>query len=198
MFDPFFTTKAPDKGTGLGLSTVIGIVKGHGGFLQVHSQVGQGTTFTVYLPAEQTGPGAGVVAEKKMTFSGHGETILLVDDEPALRKIGRAVLRRLNFKPLTATDGVDGLIKAAEHRTELAAIISDLNMPHMGGLEFVRARRRILPDIPVAVASGRMDDAMAEEFKTLGVTRRLDKPYTEGRLADMLQNHLAPKGTVRV
>jgi PAS domain S-box-containing protein len=194
IFDPFFTTKGPDKGTGLGLSTVMGIVKGHGGFLQVHSQPGQGSMFTAYLPvADAKGEDTGLPAEAVVEFRGQEETILLVDDEAALRKVARAVLRRLNFTPLTATDGADGLIQAAQHRTELHAIITDLHMPYMDGLEFVRALRRMLPDIPIVVASGRMEDTMIAEFKTLGVTSRLDKPFTEKQLAEALKNLLTPK-----
>jgi CheY-like chemotaxis protein len=191
IFDPFFTTKGPDKGTGLGLSTVMGIVKGHGGFLQVHSQPGQGSTFTVYLPADPAGSDADLVTIAAVEFRGQGETILLVDDELPVRDVARAVLRRLNFKPLTATDGADGLIKAAEHRTVLRAIITDLHMPRMDGLAFVRALRRMMPDIPIVVASGGMEDAVADEFKTLGVTRHLNKPFTEVQLADALKNLLA-------
>ena len=193
IFDPFFTTKSPDKGTGLGLSTVMGIVKGHGGFLQVYSQPGKGSTFAAYLPADQTGGDTEHLAKMAVEFRGQGETILFVDDEFALRDVARAVLRHLNFQPLTATDGADGLIQAAQHRAELRAIITDLHMPHMDGLAFVRALRRMLPDIPVAVATGRMEDALAGEFKTLGVTCRLDKPFTEAQLAAALKNLLAPK-----
>ncbi|HTG44732.1 MAG TPA: response regulator, partial [Verrucomicrobiae bacterium] len=193
IFDPFFTTKGPDQGTGLGLSTVMGIAKGHGGFLQVHSQLGQGSTFAAYLPAERSGGALELVTAREVGFGGNGETILLVDDEPAVREMARAVLRRLNFKPLTATDGADGVLQVAEHRTELRAIITDLHMPHMDGLGFVRALRRMLPTIPVVLASGRMDDALVEEFKALGVTYRLDKPFTEGQLVEALKSLLAPK-----
>ena len=192
IFDPFFTTKNPDKGTGLGLSTVMGIVKGHGGFVQVYSQIGQGSTFAAWLPADRMGSDTGFVAKSYDGFRGQEETILLVDDEAAIREIGRAVLRRLNFKPLTATDGADGLMQAAEHRTDLSAVIIDLHMPHMDGLGFVRALRRMLPDMPIVVASGRLDEITKEEFKCLGVTMHLAKPFTEAQLADVLKNIFAP------
>jgi PAS domain S-box-containing protein len=193
IFDPFFTTKGPDKGTGLGLSTVMGIIKGHGGFVQVYSQRGQGSTFAAYLPVEGAGSDPGQVTLAAVEFRGQGETILFVDDEAAVRQMARMVLQRMNFKPLTATDGADGVIQAAQHRTELRAVITDQHMPQMDGLMFVHALRQILPDIPVVVASGRMEDAVVEEFKTLGVTTRLDKPFTEAQLAAALKTALTAK-----
>ena len=190
IFDPFFSTKGPEKGTGLGLSTVMGIAKSHGGFVQVTSQLGQGSTFTVYLPAAPAGSDSERVTKAAAEFRGQGETILFVDDETAVREIARRVLQRLNFKVVTATDGVDGLMQLAEHRTELRVIVTDLHMPHMDGRAFVRALRRMLPDIPVVVASGRMEDAVAGEFKTLGVTQLLRKPFTENQLSEVLKNLL--------
>jgi PAS domain S-box-containing protein len=188
IFDPFFTTKGPDKGTGLGLSTVMGIVKGHGGFLQVYSQPGKGSTFIAYLPVtDAKEEDAGLLDKVAVEFRGQGETILLVDDEPGIRAVAREVLRRLNFKPLTATDGADGLIQAAQHRTKLHAIITDLHMPYMDGMEFVRALRRVLPDTPIVVASGRLEETDKKEFETLGVTLHLAKPFTEAQLAEALK-----------
>ena len=193
IFEPFFTTKGPEKGTGLGLSTVMGIVKGHGGFLQVYSSPGQGSTFTAYLPADRAGTDTELVSRAGVEFRGQGETILFVDDEAAVRDTARAVLRRLNFRCVTATDGADGLMHAAEHRTDLQAVITDLHMPHMDGLAFVRAIRRMLPAIPVVVASGRLGESETEEFKSLGVKAYLDKPFTEGQLAEMLEHIFSPK-----
>lgn len=194
IFDPFFTTKGADKGTGLGLSTVLGIVKGHGGFVQVHSQPGQGTVFTVYLPAATTDPAgalAGPEAETGDSGMGHGETVLFVDDEAPVREVGRMVLERLNYKVLVATDGADGLEQASQHRGVLRAVITDLHMPHMDGVAFVRALRSTLPNMPVMVASGRVDEAVAAELLRHGVNRRLDKPFTQDQLARELKSVLS-------
>ena len=194
IFDPFFTTKSPNEGTGLGLSTVMGIVKGHGGFLHVSSQLGQGSTFTAYLPAGgEADDDIGQPPDAAMEFQAQGESVLLVDDEASVREMAQAVLRDLKFKPLTAIDGADGLLQVARHRADLRAIITDLHMTNMDGLTFVRALRRMLPDIPVVVASGRLDDTLAKEFETLGVTCRLNKPYTQIQLSEALRSALATK-----
>jgi PAS domain S-box-containing protein len=193
IFDPFFTTKGPDKGTGLGLSTVIGIVKGHHGFMQVYSHPGQGSVFTVYLPAEGAENNAAQAPRPEAKFRGQGETILIVDDEAGVRQGAEAVLRRLNFKPVTAFDGADGLVQAAKHRADLRAIITDLHMPHMDGIHFIRVLRRMLPDIPVVVTSGLLEEGDAKEFLNLGTITYLDKPFTENQLAASLQNIFTQK-----
>jgi len=193
IFDPFFTTKEPDKGTGLGLSTVIGIVKGHGGFMQVYSHPGQGSTFTAYLPAEGAENNLALAPGSEVKFRGQGETILIVDDEAVVRSMASALLLQMNFKTVTATNGADGLLQAAKHRTDLRAIITDLHMPHMDGLNFIRVLRRMLPDIPVVVTSGLLEEDAAREFKNLGAIAHLDKPFTENQLAAVLQGIFKPK-----
>jgi two-component system, cell cycle sensor histidine kinase and response regulator CckA len=196
IFDPFFTTKSPDKGTGLGLSTVLGIIRAHGGFVQVESVPGDGATFSVYLPPA---PDAGVsesgalVEATPAAYQGQGERVLFVDDEGPVRDIATSVLKRLNFTPLLATDGADALILAAEHKADIKVVITDLHMPHMDGVVFVRALRRFLPDLPVVLASGRVDEASADELRKLGVVVRLDKPFTEAQLAQALRTALAAR-----
>jgi two-component system, cell cycle sensor histidine kinase and response regulator CckA len=190
IFDPFFSTKSQEKGTGLGLSTVLGIVKGHGGFVQVTSSQGQGSTFSVYLPSSKAASNHAEGLQAERPFQGNGETILFVDDEPAVREVAMTVLKRLNFNPMVAVDGEDALIKATENRAVLQAIVTDMHMPHMDGLAFVHAVRRTLPDVPIILASGRVDDSVAKDFKALGVTARLDKPFSERQLAEKLSELL--------
>jgi PAS domain S-box-containing protein len=192
IFDPFFTTKGPEKGTGLGLSTAMGLVKGHGGFLHASSRREEGSTFTVYLPVHHEKEPQKHDILTTTEFRGNGETILFVDDEVSVRQVARAVLERLNFHVITATDGMDGLIQAAENRRELDAVITDVHMPHMDGIHFVRALRRMLPDIPIVVSSGRENNEMKEELKILKVCVQLDKPFTEGQLAEVMRDIFSP------
>lgn len=191
MFDPFFTTKDLDKGTGLGLSMSLGIVSGHGGFLHVDTAVGMGSVFTVYLPIHES-PGIPPAQEPELAeFRGRGEAILFVDDESALREAAEEVLGGLNFEVLTATDGADALVQMSRYPGKLRAVITDVHMPYMDGMTFVYMLRHRLPDIPVIVASGRLDDATAEQFKALGGTWRLDKPFTQHELTSLLKTILS-------
>jgi len=191
IFDPFFSTKDPDKGTGLGLSTTLGLVKSHGGFLDVQSQPERGSVFLVYLPVQANDvPPSKASPEINTGFRGNGETILVVDDAPAIRSITSRHLRRLNFTTLTATDGLNGLEVATEHRDAIKVVIADLQMPHMDGLQFVQALRRMLPTLPVIVTSGRISEAQLAAFRDMGRTERLDKPFTAAKLTKVLQKLL--------
>ncbi len=187
IFDPFFTTKGPEKGTGLGLFTVAGIVKGHDGLIRVSSLPERGSTFAVFLPVDEGSTDAVPERQSLVAFSGNGEPVLYIDDEGDVRNAARLVLARLNFTPLIAKDAMGGLIQAMQHGAALHAVITDMHMPQMDGLAFVRALRRALPDVPVIVASGRLDGAPPKELKQLGVTVLLDKPFTQEMLANALR-----------
>jgi PAS domain S-box-containing protein len=191
IFEPFFSTKGPEKGTGLGLSTLLGIIKSHGGFVRVYSQPGSGSTFTVYLPTSNlSGPSAELVSKADLTMRGNGETILVVDDEPAVRQVARSVLTALNFKVITAADGTEALVQVADKRSELRAVITDMHMPHMDGLSFVRVLKHMLPEVGVIIASGHLNERETSEFKTLGVTALLTKPFTQEKLMEALKTAL--------
>jgi len=187
IFDPFFTTKGPEAGTGLGLFTAAGIVKGHDGFIRIESREPHGSTFAVYLPCAERETVARVDKTPEQIFLGNGETILYVDDERNVRDAAQEVLKRLNFVPLLAEDGMSGLVKAVQQRDTLRAVITDLHMPHMDGLTFVRALRRELPHIPVILASGRAEGPALAELKKLGINVTLDKPFTQTLLSQALQ-----------
>ena len=120
-------------------------------------------------------------------FRGHGETILVVDDEANVRQAARAVLTSLNFKVITAANGTEALVQVAEKRTELRAVITDLHMPNMDGLTFVRVLKSLVPEAGIIVASGRMEEREANEFKALGVIALLDKPFTQEKLEEALK-----------
>lgn len=187
IFEPFFSTKGPEKGTGLGLSTVIGIVKSHGGFVRVYSVLGQGTTFAVYLPASGGNSAQPEQLKQPEAFRGNGELVLVADDEAAVRQAARAVLTALNFNVVTAADGTEALIQVAEKRSELRAVLTDLHMPHMDGLSFVRALKRMLPEVGIIVASGRLEPRETKEFMALGISTILEKPFTQDKLVEALK-----------
>ena len=193
IFEPFFTTKSPEKGTGLGLSTCIGIMKGHGGFLHVESQLLVGTIFSAYFPISLRSGEATPIQAVPEKFSGNGETILFVDDQFEVRDVAFKILQRLNFKPLIANDGADALIRMAEHHASIRLIITDMHMPRMDGLQFAREARRLSPRIPVLMVSGLLESEEIAQLKLLGSTGQLNKPFSESDLAAALKKLLAPQ-----
>ena len=189
IFDPFFSTKPADRGTGLGLSTVLGIVRSHSGDVQVYSVPGEGTSFSVYFPAAEDGSAVSTAPfAPAIQFAGAGRTILVVEDELGVREIARAVLLSLNFKVITANDGEDALAQMEAAQLQLSLIITDLHMPRMDGIGFVKHARALLPNLPVIVSSGRMDEADTTALAELGVNTHLHKPFTQADLVAALHH----------
>ena len=182
IFDPFFTTKQESKGTGLGLSTVVGIVKSHGGFLGLVSTVGIGSTFQVYLPALPEGPATTADKGAVDLPMGHGEMILVVDDEKSVRDVIRDILVRYGYRVSTANDGAEATMEYALHKDEIGAVITDLDMPIMDGTTLVRVLKRLNPNVAVLVSSGIASEKEVlkrkKELEGLGIRNTVSKPYT--------------------
>jgi PAS domain S-box-containing protein len=182
IFEPFFTTKEMGKGTGLGLSTVLTIVKSHGGFVNVYSEVGKGTQFTLYFPALKASDKADEVILRPDLPVGNGELILVVDDEESIREITRGSLETFGYKVITAADGTEAVALYAEHKDEIAVVLTDMLMPFMDGPATIRALRKMNPSVKIIGASGLATTQSSEEASLAGVSVFLIKPYTAEKL----------------
>jgi PAS domain S-box-containing protein len=191
IYEPFFTTKEINKSTGLGLSTVMAIVKSHRGIVNVYSEVGQGTTFKVYLPAQESASTAQEnLPDEGRLPRGKGETILVVDDEASIRTITSQTLQAFGYRTVTAADGADGVAVYAEGRQAIAAVITDMMMPVMGGLAMIHALRRINPKVKVVASSGLAGNHAAAELMDTQVDGFMVKPYTAEILLQTLRTAL--------
>ncbi|PMB05381.1 hybrid sensor histidine kinase/response regulator [Fischerella thermalis CCMEE 5273] len=180
IFEPFYTTKEFGKGTGLGLSTVLGIVKSHGGFVSVYSEIGKGSQFKVFLPAQQT-PESLEEPEKELP-TGNGELILVVDDEDSIRDITKTSLETHNYKAITASDGIEAIALYAEHRDEISVVLTDMLMPSMDGLTTIRTLKKINPNVKIIAVSGLASTEKVNAAADIGVKAFLSKPYTAKQL----------------
>jgi len=190
IFDPFFTTKELGKGTGLGLSTVLGIVKGHHGFIQVNSLPGDGTQFMIYLPVCPVTGDSDASGGEKALSSTKGESILVVDDEPVVRHLVRRVLERKGYRVIDATDGARGFVSFLKYRSEIKLLITDAIMPEMDGLDLLRQIRASGSEIPVILITGMRDSIDLEAYRGQGVQNIIDKPFTGVYLIETLQRVL--------
>ncbi len=193
IFEPFFTTKPVGKGTGLGLSTVLGIVKSHGGFLQVETEANRGTTFLIYLPASDAGETAGDEAVLHSLPVGQGEVVLVVDDEPAVLAMLRETLESFGYRVLTAADGTEAVAIYTAQRREIKLVLTDMLMPHMDGPATIRVLRRIDPSLKIIAASGLMDNERLRETTGEEGIPLLSKPYTAERLLVTVSQMLQPQ-----
>ena len=190
-FEPFFTTKPRGRGTGLGLASAYGIIKNHGGTIDLHSEVGKGATFTITLPA--TGRPL-PVEEAKPTGQPEGkETILVVDDEPAILEITELFLGELGYHVLPASNGFEALRIFKENKGSVALVILDMIMPEMSGQEVFEELRTIAPDVRVLLASGYSQDEKTEAALSQGAVGFMQKPFSlttlTNKLRAILENH---------
>jgi CheY-like chemotaxis protein len=187
IFDPFFTTKEAGRGTGLGLSTVAGIVRSHGGFVNVYSEVGRGAKFKVYLPALQSAEATSASSVSRELPSGNGEVILVIDDEHAIREVAKEILNTFGYEALIANDGADAIAVFASHKDRIRIVMTDMMMPYMDGPATIRALRRLDQKVKIIATSGLKADDKVAEAAQLGVKTFLPKPYT----AETLLNTVA-------
>jgi PAS domain S-box-containing protein len=191
IFEPFFTTKEHGKGTGLGLSTVLGIVKGHGGFVNVYSEPQKGTEFRIYIPAAGSANSKESDDHLAELPHGNGELILVVDDEGAIREIARRTLETYGYSVLTAADGTEAVALYAQHKEKVEVVLTDMMMPYMDGSATIRVLHKMNPHVRIIATSGLKDTTRTSESPNLGVKTFLQKPYTAERLLKTIADVLA-------
>lgn len=187
IFEPFFTTKDVGQGTGLGLSTVTGIIKSHNGFIKVFSEVGKGTQFNIYLPATQSIATEATPANSQEVGTGHGELILVVDDEDAILETTKTTLEHNAYKVLTASNGMEAIAQYAQHKQEIGVVLVDIIMPLMDGLTTIRTLQKMNPQAKIIAVSGLVSNYQMSEIMSAGVKKFLPKPYTSYDLLKNLQ-----------
>jgi PAS domain S-box-containing protein len=197
MFEPFFTTKDVGEGTGLGLSVVLGVVESHGGFVNVNSQVGAGTEFVIYLPAQLVPPEESPAGQTAQLAAGRGELVLLVDDEPAIRKVVGKILERSGYRVLLADGGAEALELHAQHGNEIKVVVSDYSMPDMDGLALAEALHKSRPDLKIIIGSGLGQNLDESLFLAQGVVRILRKPFAAQTILTALRETLDGSAALR-
>ena len=182
IFEPFYTTKSDHHGTGLGLSVVNSIVKQHGGFIDVYSEIGTGSIFKIYLPAI-TGEETGVAAKADDEIIRGSGLVLVIDDEVSIRELTDEILVECGYSVITAENGIRGLEIYRERSNEINAVVLDMMMPGMGGLETIEELKKIKASVRILGMSGYRSDRVIESLKQRGVTMFLEKPFSMKDLA---------------
>ncbi|MBW1797785.1 MAG: response regulator [Deltaproteobacteria bacterium] len=195
IFEPFFTTKEMGRGTGLGLASVYGIIKGHGGYIDVESEKGVGTTFCIYLPATKAEVSAYTEEkEGRIEVSRGSETILLVDDEHMILKVAKQMIEVFGYEVLTAKDGKEAIDVNETNRDRIDMVILDMIMPEMGGGETYDRLKEINPDIKVLLSSGYSIDGQAKEILERGCDGFIPKPFNMNQLSRKIREIISYPG----
>lgn len=184
IFEPFYTTKACGKGTGLGLAMVYGIVKAHSGHIVCHSEPGKGTDFNIYLPVLEREAGSVEAQEAEVALKGGSETILLVEDEETIMKLGEQILSEFGYPVLATSDGESGIELYRKHQKQVDLVILDLIMPGIGGKKCMEELLRLDPNARILIASGHFPSGPARKILDAGAAGYVNKPY---EIRQMLQ-----------
>jgi CheY-like chemotaxis protein len=191
IFEPFFTTKEVGKGTGLGLATIFGIVQQHQGWINVQSELGRGTTFRVYLPRQTTAADTEFFWSSPASMPGGRETILLVEDELAVRSSVRIALTRLGYRVLEAADGEEALALWKQHQDEVRLLLTDLVMPgEINGKDLAGQLLQQNPQLKVIYASGYSAEVAGTDLLLEERVNFLSKPFKADELAQTIRNRL--------
>jgi PAS domain S-box-containing protein len=182
IFEPFFTTKGPQKGTGLGLSTVFGIISQSRGYIDIHSEPGVGTTFSVYLPREL--PSVNPERVQRPSRAPHGkETILVAEDDETVRTFTKQVLTHYGYRVLIANDGLQAVVVAESYPGEIHLLLTDVVMPNLGGQKLVEKVRSFRPEMKVLYMSGYTDETVLQHLDRSAQTMFIHKPFSPDTLA---------------
>jgi PAS domain S-box-containing protein len=192
IFDPFFSTKETGKGTGLGLASVYGIIKNHGGYIEVQSQTGRGSQFSIYLPASADRV-TKIVEPATEIMTGSG-TILIVDDEEMVLDVGARVLQKLGYTVLESSNGFNAVELYKKLRDKIKLVVLDIVMPDMSGGEVYDRLKDINPDVKVLLASGYSIDDQAREIMERGCDGFIQKPFSMKTMSDKISEILSNRG----
>jgi CheY-like chemotaxis protein len=195
VFEPFFTTKGPGNGTGLGLATVLGILRGHQGFVRMDSRVGHGTTLELFFPAAREAVTAPMTRREAALPRGRGELVLVVDDEAASRESLRRLLEAYGYQVIVAADGAAGLAAFSQSRDKVQVVLTDMMMPLMNGPAMIHALRSLDPRLSILGMSGLLELQGGKGLEQVELSAVLAKPFTAGELLRVLRATLGASGT---